>query len=770
MRLSPVLPCLILAGLPAVLPAQETAPPIRLDGPEVARLAWDTRGLVPADFDKDGKMDLALINNENAKLVLLYQRVPGSPALTADRRAVTRDRWEPQLEDTRFQKVSLPADQRHFAMVAGDFDSDGRPDVALTGASDALTVRFQGESAGFSKTWTWRNFEPLQGSRNLVAADLDQDGKTDIAVLAKSKLLLFRQQAGGTFSEPTVYLTTEEKAGYLIAEDVDGDKDMDLLYLAGSGEGSLRLRRQITPGAFSSEISLDYKVPAYGISPTHDDKGRLVLTRINAKSRLIERHTLMMDAPGAIQNDKLLPTLHAPPGGIANALHALGDFNGDGLMDVAQADGKSASVSLYLQQPDGTFAEPANFPSLSGINGLAAVQPVAGQPYVIVVTSAKEGVGVSRLNAAGRLDFPVLQNLDGNPVSVSAVRMPGGVTLPLILAEKEKAWSLQTLTPGATPEAAWTAAAQPLKSVKREPNGLRTGDLNGDGRDDVLLLLPKDPALIFLAKSDGPGYADPLKETPTLKSQLSDLTPERVALFDLNNDQRAEILTAAPGYARTVRLNPEGTDIVIVDQCNARTATDKLTIPALADTDGDGAPELLFQESGTAFWQVLKKDAAGVWRSTSRVEADPAEAVQAVALPLGKEARPHLLALGKDRFWTAPLAGNRPALVLTGSYETDLKNCNYYQAVPADLNSDGHEEIVAFDDGSKLMEVLHPGGVTGENWKSLLHFVLFEENIHFRGRKGEDNVREVLSGDFTGDGRGDLLILVHDRILLYPQN
>ncbi len=763
-----LLPCLVLTGLISSLTAQETPPPVRLDGPEVAKLAWDTRGLAAADFDRDGKLDVALINNENAKLVILYQRVPGSPAVAGAQRAVSRDRWEPQLEDSRFQKVPLPADQRHFALVAGDFDSDGRPDVALTGASDALTIRFQGENAGFAKTWTWRDFEPLQGTRSMVAADLNQDGKTDLALLAKNKLLLFRQQPSGGFAQPITYLTTEEKAGYLLAEDVDGDKDLDLLYLAGSGEGSLRLRRQTAPGAFSAELALDYKVPAYGITTSRDAAGHLVLNRVNAKSRLIERHVLTMDAPGALIGDKLLPTLHAPPGGVKNALHATGDFNGDGLTDLAQSDGKTASVSLYLQQADGSFAEPQTFPSLAGINALTAVQPIAGQPWLVVVSSAKEGLGISRLSAAGRLEFPILQKLEGNPSHVAALAQPGGTTLPAVLVEKEKAWSLVVLTPAA--DGPWVALTQPLKSLKREPNGLKSGDLNGDGRDDLLILLPKDPALVLLSKTDpAASFAEPLNETPALKSQLSDLTPERTALIDLDGDRRAEILTAATGYARTIRLTPDGADVAIVDQCNARQPEDKLAVPVLTDIDGDGPPELLFQEAGTAFWQVFKKDPSGVWRSTGRLESDLTDATAALALPLGTSPRPHLLALGRDRFWTAPLVGTRPALTLTASYETDLKNANYYAVFPVDLNRDGTEELAALDGGSKLLEIIRPGGITGDGWKSLLHFVLFEENIHFRGRKGEDDVREVLTQDFTGDGLPDLLLLVHDRILLYPQ-
>ena len=85
------------------------------------------------------------------------------------------------------------------------------------------------------------------------------------------------------------------------------------------------------------------------------------------------------------------------------------------------------------------------------------------------------------------------------------------------------------------------------------------------------------------------------------------------------------------------------------------------------------------------------------------------------------------------------------------------------------MNDDKKPEILAFDRNRHILEVLAPSEKTGENWSSLLHFELFEENARFRGRKGESAIREVLIRDFTGDQRPDILILVHDRVLLYPQ-
>lgn len=766
-------PLLALSALVSVLSAQDAPPaaakPVILEGPEVAKVSWDSGAVAPGDYDGDGKLDLALINNENAKLVLLYQRAPGEGGAAAKQRVVSRNRWEPVLEDSRFEKASLPADQRHFTTAAGDFDNDGKLDLALTGATDALTVRFQGKDAPFSQSWKWKNFEALQNSGTMAAADFDGDQRTDLAVLAKSELLVFRQKAEGGLGEPVVYATGEEKVGYLMAQDADGDGAVDLLYLSGSGEGSLRFRRQISPGAFGSEIALPYQIPADAMFPSRDAAGRLVLTKVNPRSALIERHAFVAAANTPTDGDVLLPTVYAPPGGVKGALYAQGDLNGDGLSDMAMADSKAAQIFVFLQKPDGTFAEPTAFPSLSGINGLTALPWAGRKGCALAVSSAKEGCGIAFFNNDGRLEFPAPLAVKGVPAAMTAVDLKGdGKSTLAVLAGESRDWQLYLFnSPDGTK---WEGQGTPLKGLKREPQAIRTGDLNGDSRPDLLILAGKEPALIITANADGSGYGEPLAETPTLRSQLADLTPDRVALIDLNGDKRSEIITSGTGYARALTLTADGRDLAISDQYNARQPEDKLTTPAFCDVDGDGTAELVFSEGGTSFLQVLKRDAAGVYRTTRRLDTGSADGVELAAVKLGTAGTTHLLIPGRERFRTIPLTGARPRLELITSYETDLKNCRYYMGVPGDLNGDGIEEITAFDNTSKLMEVLSPATAPGQPWKSLMHFVLFEENIHFRGRKGVENVREAFIRDFTGDGKADLLILLHDRVLLYPQS
>ena len=51
----------------------------------------------------------------------------------------------------------------------------------------------------------------------------------------------------------------------------------------------------------------------------------------------------------------------------------------------------------------------------------------------------------------------------------------------------------------------------------------------------------------------------------------------------------------------------------------------------------------------------------------------------------------------------------------------------------------------------------------------MANFKIFESKIFSGGEPREYEPREVLIADVTGDGAEDLVLVAHDRILLYPQ-
>ena len=57
------------------------------------------------------------------------------------------------------------------------------------------------------------------------------------------------------------------------------------------------------------------------------------------------------------------------------------------------------------------------------------------------------------------------------------------------------------------------------------------------------------------------------------------------------------------------------------------------------------------------------------------------------------------------------------------------------------------------------------------DWTSALHFTIFDEDLHFKGRRGAAlEPRETVVADLTGDGKEDFAFLIHDRVLLYYQD
>ena len=171
------------------------------------------RGLTLVDVDSDGDLDLAVVGP--ARLRLLEN---------------AKGRLSPRAD----LKI---ADEGLAAVVAGDYDNDGRPDLFLLSASGGRIV-------GQQSNGTWRDVSsdvrlpPLHPSTTAAWADVDHDGDLDIVTGAPQ---LVRNNGNGSFADVTgdARLATAPAAIAIVPTDYDNRRDIDLLFVPSQGQPAL---------------------------------------------------------------------------------------------------------------------------------------------------------------------------------------------------------------------------------------------------------------------------------------------------------------------------------------------------------------------------------------------------------------------------------------------------------------------------------------------------------------------------------------------------
>jgi hypothetical protein len=181
--------------------------------PAIDRLQ-DGAGLALADFDRNGSTDIAVAGNESgASVVVVLLGRRGGVFSTAAR-----------------YRAGVPG--KPTAVAAADFDGDGKIDLAalfVSGSSAAIAV-LHGKGDG--------TFSPAMGlavadandDSSLLAADLDGDGRADLATTTHAGLAVFRSGAGG-FGPPVVLPAGD--LAHVAAGDLTGQR---VLGLAATGK------------------------------------------------------------------------------------------------------------------------------------------------------------------------------------------------------------------------------------------------------------------------------------------------------------------------------------------------------------------------------------------------------------------------------------------------------------------------------------------------------------------------------------------------------
>ena len=729
----------------------------------------DGRGfnLQAGDFTGDGLTDVMLVDNRESCLRLMAQR-----SVDDQKKSRQGAKVNDLASDWRFDERTIPVDKALAGIATGDFNSDGRLDVACIGTPDQLSIRYQPDPGQkeWNNKWVTRlpGLEPVAWM--LSAGDINSDKRDDLVVLGKEVTYVIYQNDKGEMETPKPLINTSAQLSMIQIADLNGDGKNDLCYLANEGTTrGLCARLQTNDGRPGPEICFGLQQPrSVTLANVDQQPGHEVVTVESRTGRIVVSAMQPSEASPESLPSRLLQYGIGAAGATRERAIAAADIDGDSLSDVIVSDPEQAQVLLYRQNGIDGLGMAEVFPGLLGVTDLAVADIDADSKQDIVLLSSKEGVVALSRFAEGRITFPesifkkpdgaelaavtIIEN-NGKPQIVLALTVGTGNSMKLEFQRLTRAESGEWVRAESDKKIELTGAvgARGVRMVKM--------DVNQDGRPDVLSVpsgTSKNGVQVLLQLEDG--TLEVAKQT----SQL-DLGVSAAGRTFVSKDR---LLVARDSFARAMSFGANGWKVE--DQFNAGETSASLEGVALLNLDGTEGDEIVLVDTGVRKLRVLRKQ-DGVYRPWKEVELGGLQFTSSIVADLNGDKLEDLLLVGAQHFSVLYTGRSDSELKEIASFESDRDDSYPADVIAGDINGDGKVDLSVIDTSIDGVEILNFDSTKGI--REATHFRVFEEKRLVSSDKDRGTEpREGIVADVTSDGRFDLILLCHDRLILYPQD
>lgn len=750
---------------------------------EIIKLEWGIKDLRIADFNGDDRNDIAIANNRKARIELLLQKETLGP----DETQVAVDPGDIDINaivtQTRFARESIAVSQKLFSLVCGDLNSDGLTDIAFYGDPKGLYILLQKKAAGKQDSLRWQSRKKIPiddgliTSNALACADLNHDGTDDLALVGRDGIYIIVQKKDGSLAEPEKYPRSAQTLGVEIG-DLNGDGISDLILITNDSEKSLHVRFGLKTGKFGPLQRFFIERPSALMSHATDETvGDEILAVDSVSGRLICYQLSSEDKSGDDWPILFYPLTSGQEGTKRDLV--IGDFNGDELADVTISDPGAAEIFFYKQVANIGLVEPVRFPAFADISSLSAKDIDGDGKTELGVLSVKEKVvGLSTFEN-DRLTFPQPINLTGEPLAMELTDIDNDGTTDCIYVSKEKEGRtlrvIQNLSLSRNRQADSTdRKLLALSKLNSNPDGLKVLDVDHDGLNDVLIFVSYEaPLLVHQVQKDQFQIVD---SPETQSSLIKDASLRSIAVANVDGKAGEELLVAQKNFARSLHFS-EGRTWNVIDQYNSDSPENQISAVGAFGLGNDSTKTIFLLDGQKGRLQMLKAGEDKTYRIEKKLNVGKWSNVNHMKMlyaPLmGNDIKTLLLFdSGKFALITPPSdSGAFQHLEQVFSYETKIKDGRYGHLTAGDINSDGRTDIVMVDRAKNHIEILTLDADTKP--VPAMRFKVFEQKS-YRESKPRSKVgvepREMTVADVTGDGKADLVTIIHDRIIIYPQD